>query len=234
MIESRGVPTVTLGLVRAHLEATAPPRALFVPFVLGRPLGEPEDAAFQSRVLRHALGLLERVDGPVILEDFAVDAPSHRKRPGWAPGIVLPGGIADAPGVAREIAALMPHWLRAVARFGRSTVGITPVAPADMAGALAPYLAGGKVESPVAGLAPALALRFIADDLKAFYSEAAQEAGEQPGVGQVDRWFWSETLAGQFLVALRRAGMANPDNAIRAFATRFLVPVPYLPEGEPR
>ena len=47
MIEARGIATVVIGLVRPHLETIRPPRALFVPFELGRPLGAPEDAAFQ-------------------------------------------------------------------------------------------------------------------------------------------------------------------------------------------
>ena len=234
MIESHGIPTVTLGLVRPHLEATAPPRALFVPFVLGRPLGEPEDGMFQTAVLRQALGLFERDDGPVILEDFVRDAPSQSAREGWQPAIDLPEGDLDPAAVAAEIAAVVPHWRRAIIRFGRTTVGITPLSPTDMPGALWPFLAGGPVDSPVPGLGPALALRFIADDLKALYSEAAQADGPQPGVRQVDRWFWSRTLAGRLLVALRRAGMANGDNSIRAFSTRFLVPAPYLPDGEPR
>ena len=51
-----------------------PPRALWVPFMLGRPLGVPNDAAFQSKVALSALQLLERDSGPV-LEDFPDDAP---------------------------------------------------------------------------------------------------------------------------------------------------------------
>ena len=58
MLETRGTPTVAIGLVRPHLEQVRPPRGLWTPFQLGRPLGEPGDAIFQRRVLLQALNLL--------------------------------------------------------------------------------------------------------------------------------------------------------------------------------
>ena len=70
MLEERGVPSVALGSVRPQMEKTRPPRGLWSSAQLGRPVGEPEDKAFQRRVVLAALRLLERTDGPVILEDF--------------------------------------------------------------------------------------------------------------------------------------------------------------------
>ena len=70
MLEERGLPTTVLALVLPQVEKTRPPRALMVPFMLGRPLGEPNDVPFQRRVLLQALRLLERTDGPVLLEHF--------------------------------------------------------------------------------------------------------------------------------------------------------------------
>jgi len=70
ILEERGIATVAIGAVRAQIERTRPPRGLWTTAQLGRPLGEPEDPAHQRRVLMAALGLLERRDGPVILEDF--------------------------------------------------------------------------------------------------------------------------------------------------------------------
>lgn len=81
-MESRGFATTAIGLVRYQMEQVKPPRGLWTPFQLGRPLGEPEDAVFQRRVLMQALGLLERTDGPVILEDFPDDPPGWSDRPG--------------------------------------------------------------------------------------------------------------------------------------------------------
>ena len=52
-----------------------PPRALWVPFPLGRPLGKPADPAFQINVILAALALLHRDHGSV-LEDFPRDVPT--------------------------------------------------------------------------------------------------------------------------------------------------------------
>ncbi len=51
-----------------------PPRALWVPFELGRPMGVPNDQALQRRILLAALKLLEAGSRP-ILEDFPEEAP---------------------------------------------------------------------------------------------------------------------------------------------------------------
>jgi hypothetical protein len=85
MLEERGLPTTVLALVLPQVERTRPPRAVMLPFMLGRPLGEPNDVAFQRRVLMQALRLLERTDGPVLLEHFPDDNPSWFDRPGKRP-----------------------------------------------------------------------------------------------------------------------------------------------------
>ena len=43
--------TVSIALVRENAESLQPPRSLWVSFPLGRPLGVPNDAAFQHRVI---------------------------------------------------------------------------------------------------------------------------------------------------------------------------------------
>ena len=111
MLEEAGFSTVALASVRAQAEKVRPPRALWTSAALGRPVGEPEDAAFQHRVLRAALALLERTDGPVILEDFPEDPPGLRDTQGWLPP-PLPAWSAAADPVsafAAELAALRPR-----------------------------------------------------------------------------------------------------------------------------
>jgi len=72
--EKEGIATTQISLIREHTAAIRPPRALWVPFELGRPLGVAGDAGFQTRVLLAALKLLEAKAGPV-LQDFPEDAP---------------------------------------------------------------------------------------------------------------------------------------------------------------
>lgn len=219
MIEARGIATVVIGLVRPHLEVTRPPRALFVPFELGRPLGEPRDAAFQTRVLAAALALLDRADGPVILEDFAEDAPGSADNPAWRPPFT--GNGAD---LATELAAALPAWRDVVARRGRTTVGVSRLPPEAWPGLIAAMLADTP---PHPGAS--LTLRYVADDLKALYGEAAQPPGAPaPSSRQLNRWLFGATVAGRTLVALREAGTQGGNEALRTVA-RFMVPVPYLP-----
>lgn len=68
-IESRGIPTVCLMLLREVAERVRPPRALAVPYPHGFPLGKPHDPVVQRNVLRAALALLERTDVPFV-SDF--------------------------------------------------------------------------------------------------------------------------------------------------------------------
>jgi hypothetical protein len=68
-VEYAGITTVSISLLREITEKTRPPRALFVPFPLGYPLGEPNNPDLQTRIIRAAFALLPRNDCPV-LEEF--------------------------------------------------------------------------------------------------------------------------------------------------------------------
>ena len=85
-LEDEGIATTGISLVRVNTERMELPRFLWVPFELGRPFGAPHEPDFQRRVLRAALGLLERRDGPVVLEDFPDDAPvvDDDEADGWS------------------------------------------------------------------------------------------------------------------------------------------------------
>ncbi len=67
-IERAGVATVSISLLREVTNVIHPPRALFVPFRLGFPLGEANNPELQHRVIAEALSLLKRNDTPVIEE----------------------------------------------------------------------------------------------------------------------------------------------------------------------
>ncbi len=68
-IEREGITTVSISLLREVVQHLKPPRALWVPFPMGFPLGEPNNAGLQHEVIAAALRLLERNDVPV-LENF--------------------------------------------------------------------------------------------------------------------------------------------------------------------
>ncbi len=72
VIEKSGIPTVGLSLLREVTEKVKPPRALFVPFKHGYPLGEPNNPDLQHRIIKRALELLVASDPLPILADFQV------------------------------------------------------------------------------------------------------------------------------------------------------------------
>ena len=70
-LERQGVSTVALQLLRNVAERVRPPRALFVPFRHGYPLGEPNAPERQHAVIEAALQMLESPDlTPPALVDF--------------------------------------------------------------------------------------------------------------------------------------------------------------------
>ena len=64
-IEYAGISTVSISLLREITEKIQPPRALYVPFPLGYPLGEPDNVELQTRVIQAAFELLPRNDTPI-------------------------------------------------------------------------------------------------------------------------------------------------------------------------
>ena len=71
-LERRGVSTVAIQLLRSVAERVRPPRALFVPFRHGYPLGEPDAPARQHAVIEAALRMLENPElTPPALADYS-------------------------------------------------------------------------------------------------------------------------------------------------------------------
>jgi hypothetical protein len=68
-IERENITTTSVSPLREITSVIKPPRALFVPFKMGFPLGAPNHPALQHQVIAAALMLLARTDVPV-LETF--------------------------------------------------------------------------------------------------------------------------------------------------------------------
>jgi hypothetical protein len=69
-LERRGIATTSVTVLEEITRKVRTPRALTVPYALGYPLGEPGDAALQTRILRAALALLDDPGPPPVLRDF--------------------------------------------------------------------------------------------------------------------------------------------------------------------
>ena len=227
-LEEEGIATVAISLIRPQTKNTKPPRALWVPFELGRPFGPPGDPPFQRRVLLAALRLLERAKGPVIIEDFPDDDPRAKPDPGWRPPAV-PAASADGSAEAlgarleSEIPLLQAAHERWLARHGRSAIGLSALAIEDCGRYVADWLRGRAPASPREGFSAPLMLRFAVDDLKAYYLEAGAGVGN-PSSRQLGDWFWNETAAGAAIHALRTACLASDDERLKLIAGNFMVP----------
>ena len=152
-----------VGFVREHIEAVKPPRALWLNFPMGRPLGKPNDPDFQKGVIRAAFKLFEALSGPV-LEDFSEVIPIRGGRMSYAlPDALLlkPGEVGDMDvllaQVQVEVAALQPDYEAAKAARGRTTVGATELGIEELAPFIAQFTRGEKVKkSPRKGVPPPL------------------------------------------------------------------------------
>lgn len=68
-IEAAGIPTVVISITRDLTEAVGAPRAVFVKWPLGHPLGEADNAAQQRTLIFEALRLLANATEPGIIHD---------------------------------------------------------------------------------------------------------------------------------------------------------------------
>jgi hypothetical protein len=229
-LEKEGLATAGVGLIRRHVERMRPPRALAVPFELGRPMGAPNEPAFQRRVLVALLELFKAPAGPVLVDfpDQAPAAPADQE--GWACPISLsppPAGSAHdqlQSALQDEIERLRPWHEEAKRARGRSTVGISGVAIADIPALMMSYAQNLAMPSPQAGTPMPVVVKRATDDLKSYYYEAATaKPGRINDVALAD-WLWGETAFGRALLALRKACLMSEDPVIKNLGQLQLMP----------
>jgi hypothetical protein len=231
--EEEGLPTTQISLIRRHTEITKPPRALWVSFELGRPLGVPNDPDFQKHVLIAALKLLEAPSGPV-LQDYPVDAPDSA---GEITTLACPVNFSQSgvnlteteqmcAAFKREIISLRPWYDMAAAKHGHTTVGVSGVDLDSIGDFLCSFLEGNVPENPREDIALAYTLNLVTDDLKAYYFEGitAQPGQELPSGRVLSDWFWDETVAGKVLLAIKDASRESEDALLRIVSSALIIP----------
>lgn len=229
-LEEEGVPTVAISLIRLHTEKIRPPRALWVSFELGRPLGPPRDAPFQTRVITAALRLLE-APGPVVLDDFPDDDPTARDVADWKPPFDTMAGEADlndrarlASALEQEVLSIAPFHERFLASTGRTTIGLSGLSIEACASLLAASLNGAAASGSGSAASAVQTLRWAVDDLKAYYLEAMSADAAITSSRQMQAWFWDRTLVARLIIALRRQLLASEDKRGQAIGRMNLVP----------
>lgn len=219
-LEEEGLATLVLSLVREQSDKVAPPRTLWVPFELGRPLGEPENAQFQRAVLRSLFALLDEPSGPVS-RDYNVEQPSLDSDAAWsAPD------LAEAGSVDEELMQLTELHTQFMKRAGRTTALVSGLTLREAAAFVEGYPQASRPPS-LENVSDLMRLRFAADDLKAHYLEAASVAGGRPATRQLGQWLWEETRLGAALTALMHRSVASDDEKLALVGGKFIVPVNY-------
>ena len=229
-LERAGIATIVFGLVREHLEKTRPPRALWVPFELGRPLGGwSKDGGFQLEVLQAGLDLLD-ASGPVVLKDYAIEDPAASDDLAWQPP-----ETSSAKTFKDEFDEIEKLWQQAC-QAGKlpssrlqSVSGVSGLSIRESFDWLnclhqdRPFPANDSKQN----ITDMMRVRFCADDIKAYYAELAFTTGN-PTSRQLGSWFWQQSQAGQTLRDIRQANIES-DNDLRAFVCgRLLVPGAWL------
>jgi hypothetical protein len=222
-LETEGIATTAISMVREHTEKTKPPRALFVPFPFGHALGRPDDPALQHRVLRAALDLFAAPAGPV-LRDFPDDAEPGDQPPApvQASGITVSARVPTDP--ATETAQMRQYHEQWVARHdGRTAYGLSGVPATRLRGVvrfLERFAAGEDAdleERPPDVPLPGF-IRHCADDLKTLYVEGYMAMKPAAGGDEIARWFWGDTATGQLLRRVRDRLDASDDPRWKAAA----------------
>ena len=235
-LEAAGIPTTQISLIREHTEFIRPPRALWVPFELGRPLGVPHNPELQRRILLSALELLEAPEGPVLVdfpdEEIVSITEGVQEPEGWACPVSFASVSGDETDIEktisafrREVTELRPWFDIGLGRRGRTAVGNFDALSASEL--FIGYVLGGAPPASDTNLPFPVALRLASQDLKAFYFEAviAKPGATAPGSNAFNQWFWQETAAGKILKAVKERCLNEPDKALRLAGTLLLVPM---------
>jgi hypothetical protein len=201
VFESAGLATVALPSVRSVAERMHPPRALYCEFPLGRPLGVPGDAAFQTDVLNRAFALLDHPEGPVLESHPTVIEADETPLACPMP----PRYDADALPAADEARGLRKAYDRALAAKGHSSVGRV-LGPDEVPAALEELdkIAEGLdwTEADLPGSDTISSVH----DIRTYYEEAALELVDSPPGGRAaEAWFYETTEAGKVVMAARRS-----------------------------
>ena len=217
-LEDEGLSTVVIALVREHVVKMSPPRALWVPFEMGRPFATPNDVELQSRVLKSAFSLFDEPGSKPILKDYAEEATINDSVLNWK----FPGKL-DAKSPAAEADLILPIWQKTQERRERTVVGISDMSLVDAVEYIDKYLSPHPMINPK-GMAPVSRARFAIDDIKVFYFEAALADGGLPSSYQLNEWFWKQTLTGKMILDFQDKVRFSKNKNLRLISDSLVPP----------
>ncbi len=215
-----GIATVQISLVHQVTAATKPPRALWVPFPFGRPLGPPNRPDIQFDVLRRTLALVGQAAGPALIDYDGPEGDEHVENTAWSCPVTFPAAEPESESGAlvaqlRLEAQLLRPWFDEGQRTrGRTSVGTSGKGVDsidEMLEILVRFASDVDMTVPdgYAHPMPQL-LRYITDDIRDFYYEAAtsKPGAAFPSPLDLLEWFFLQTVAGDVFYQVRERLLA--------------------------
>lgn len=213
-LEAEGIVTTGIALIRENAEALQPPRLLWVTFPLGYPLGKPNDAPFQRRVIEAGLDLLNRPSGPV-LEDYPEELPpSDLESVDFCPvNFAQPSGNATTwrARLVNERLLLQPWYDMSLKRRGRTMVGLAKASIVEILD-----MVGGWLDDRSQRVPNLKVFKYGIEDAKAWYGEAISAQPGEYTQGQVEQVLYHETVLGAALKEYFRHFAADDTTIVMA------------------
>ena len=230
--EDEGIATTQISLIREHTQKIRPPRALWVTFPLGRPLGNPNDPEFQRDVISRALELLNEPEGPV-LADYPRDADED------STGSTIPACPVDFSSRDGELTSIELLLQRFESEFnsmftwytigsgqkGRTASGVSKLSFDEIISLYTDFITNRpqSLEKFEPGLADTL--RLAAEDLKSCYFEALSSQPGQPNdAASLADWFWGDTYAAALINEVRKKCLEYGTKEMTLAGKLLLIP----------
>ena len=195
----------------AHIENTKPPRGLICHFPLGRPLGKPDDPAFQHSVLQALFELLEEPEGPVLktFPESISDVEAEQLV------CTLPPRLdPDEHPAVDEARSIRSAYNRAIEKHGNRIGSGRQISADQVPDAIQAFARIEQGEAWDKAGIPGVPMR-VAQDIRGYYQTAALELAEHtPGAWAGENWFYNETETGKLMLRtrtkLKDAGAPQP------------------------
>ena len=231
-LEAEGIATTQISLIKEHSQTIRPPRALWVSFPLGRPLGTPNDPPFQRDVVREALNLLNEPSGPV-LEDYPHDAVDDQIEAALpACPVDFSSRKPEPVGIDKllqqfqaEFSNIHTWYTIASTKKGRTTSGVSGLGFDQIITLYSDFLADNED-----GLQPFAAhladtLRLATEDLKSCYFESlSSQPGQPTDAASLANWFWGDTYAAAVINEVRKKCLAQGTKEMGLTGKLLLIP----------
>jgi len=235
--ESFGLSTVLVGFVKEHIQAIKPPRALWLDFPMGRPLGKPNDIEFQKKIIRTAFKMFNEKSGPV-LREFPDVIPVKNGRMGYALPVEL---VIDKNNIGNidllvqevktEIESLNKDYTRAVTFRKRTTLGASEMKISDYVNYISLFIKGDIPNSPRKGIGPVPLLKLVVEDLQAYYTETITFRDKIDDFEKIGTWFWEKTKAGKLILCLEAVSLKSENRVLKQIVDMSLITPRFWSEG---